>query len=245
MAEDRNGTFADRMAAKSLEAAQQKYPSIPPPVQAGAPGSVAPPEALTAMAAAAARRRIDTVSLVRETTDGLPIGWILRFGSTRDDSRFMTVFAGPDSALRCYLGGEKFPTEQVDGWIAALDEAPVDEDILTLFGQGMANGWTVVLEREDLSFHSRPFPDLLHLRAEAPDYGQMLSRPTETVHVSRHEGETGFNHIVRSNPAGGTHPLRISFEEASALLDDTAPMTVGTYVYDEETDEWVLPLLQG
>lgn len=205
------------------------------------PGAV-PPAALTGMAAAASARRVDTVSLVRETLDGMPIGWILRFGSVSRDGPLMTVFAGSDdNDLRCYLNGDRIPTPQADEWISGLAAAPADEEILDLFSRALANGWAASLEREDRSFHTRQIPDLLCLRAEAHDYEGGFLRPSETVHVSRHEGETDFAFIGRSDPSGGLRPLPLSIAEATVLLGSPAPMTTDTFVYDEDTEDFIQP----
>lgn len=206
----------------------------------------APAAALIQLAVAASHRRVESVSLVRETTDGLPIGWILRFGAMRDNDAMATVFAGPGdeaaSSFRYYQSGESLPAEQVTNWLQALAAAPVDKEIFTLFEQALNNGWELNLERRDNSFHSSPTPDLLTLRAEAHDYERECSRDAATVIASRHEGDEEFAVIMRDSYEGGSYrPLAISLAEATALLNNPAPMTVGTHVYNEDTEEWVLP----
>lgn len=201
---------------------------------------------LVQLAVAASRRRVESVSLVRETTDGVPIGWILRFGSMRDNDALVTVFAGPGdeagSSFRYYRSGESLPAEQVTSWLQTLAPAPVDKEISTLFEQALNNGWEVDLERRDNSFHSFPTPDLLTLRAEAHDYERERSRDAATVIASRHEGDEEFAAIMRDSYERGSYrPLHISLAEATALLNNPAPMTVGTHVYDEDKEEWVLP----
>lgn len=208
-------------------------------------GSSVPPSALIDLAVAGSRRSIPTISLVRETFDGLPIGWILRLGNLRDDENQVTVFAGPGDVtpadFRCYLNRVPVPGEKISTWIDSKEAAPVDEAIFTLFELALHNSWQVNLERDDNSFHTRPVPDLLRLKAEAPDYEHRYSRPTESVMASRHEGEEEFALLGRSNPTGNHYPIRIDLEEATALLGRTAPMTVATLVYDEEAEDFSSP----
>ena len=208
-------------------------------------GSSIPPSALIDMAVAGSRRRIPTISLVRETFDGLPVGWILRLGNLRDDEDRVTVFAGPGDVtpadFRCYLNGEPVPGEEITEWINSKTIAPVDEAIFTLFELALHNSWQVSLERDDNSFHTLPVPDLLRFSADASDYEEEGSRPTESVMASRHEGEEEFALLARSNPGGNHYPIRIDLEEASALLGSTAPMSVATLVWDEEAEDFRSP----
>lgn len=207
----------------------------------------APSAALVKIAVAASRHRVQSISLVRETIDGLPIGWILRFGSLHGEAGLATVFFRPDdgegeSAVSYYLSHEPATAEQVSGWTRGRGPAPVDEEILALFEQAMSSGWEVNLERRDLTFHTQPTPDLLTLRAEASDYERSFSREPETVIVSRHEGEEEFAVIMRDSYESGSYrPLAISLAEATTILNNPAPMTVGTHAYDDDTEEWVLP----
>lgn len=208
-------------------------------------GSSIPPSALIEMAVAGSQRSIPTVSLVRETCDGLPIGWILRLGNLRDDEDRVTIFAGPGDVtpadFRCYLNGEPVPAEKISDWINSKPAAPRDDAIFTLFELALRNSWQVSLERDDNSFHTLPVPDLLRFSADATDYEREGSRPTESVMASRHEGEEQFALLARSNPTGNYYPIRIDLEEATALLGSTAPMSVATLVYDEEKEDWVQP----
>lgn len=205
-------------------------------------GGSVPPAALIEMAAAGSRRRIPVISLVRETYDGQPIGWILCMGNLRDDEDRVAVFARPGDLtadFRCYLNGETATGEEITGWIDGKTAAPVDEAIFTLFELALRNSWQVNLGRDDNSFHERPVPDLLRLNADAPDYQHGYSRPTESVFASRHEGAEDFALLGRSNHTGSYYPIRIDLEEAAALLGSTAPMSVDTLVYDEEAEDFL------
>lgn len=208
-------------------------------------GSSVPPSGLIQMAVAGSRRRVPTISLVRETFDGLPIGWILRLGNLRDDEDRVTVFAGPGDVgpadFRCYLNSEPVTAKEITDWIGGKPAAPVDEAIFEFFELALRNSWQVSLERDDNSFHTRPVPDLLRFSADATDYEQEGARPTESVYASRHEGEEEFALLARSNPGGNRYPIRIAVEEAAALLGSTAPMSVATLVYDQEQEDWVQP----
>lgn len=207
----------------------------------------APSAALIQIAVSASQQRMEGISLVRETMDGLPIGWILRFGALHGEAALATVFFQPDdgdgeSAFNHYLSHEPATAEQVSGWARDCGPAPVDEEISALFEQAMSNGWEVSLERRDHSFHTHPTPDLLTLRAEASDYERRFSREPETVIVSRYEGEEEFAVIMRdSYKSGGYRPLHISLAEATAILNAPAPMTVGVHAYDEDKEDWILP----
>lgn len=206
-----------------------------------------PPASMIQLAVAASRQRMENVSLVRETMYGLPIGWILRFGSPHDDSAGAAVFFRPDdgdgeAAFSYYLRREAVTAEELGSWIRDRGTAPEDEAIHALFEQAVGSGWEVNLERRDNSSHSFPTPDLLTLRAEAHDYERSFSREPETVIASRHEGDEEVAVIMRDSYIGGNYrPLAISLAEATAILNAPAPMAAGLHLYDEDKEDWVLP----
>lgn len=195
------------------------------------------PELVLDLVRDATSRDIDHVSVVRETLDSTPIGWIVRLlpPSGGPGAVIFHQVGCPPSA---YLHAEPVTVADVHEWVRQCPATSMPVASAAMAQQAVTavvNGWDVQLDRDHLTRPAREefkLPEYLKLRASAFDYRHGEGRTAEVSHLVHEPGMGGVD-------VPQVAACVVSDDRVQQLLAAAAPGTVETLYFDEANETWV------